>query len=514
MNESLPAFVRTHFLPLLLMLTLAFCVFGNTLGHDWTYDDFPVVVENPDVKSWSGFLENRYPGRPIREITYLVDHTLFGSNPSGYHAQSILWHGLAGFLIYRVMVALGLGGLAGLLSGVLFIVHPITVEAVANVSHRKESLSLVFSLLALITYQRAFKTSSMSWLFVLGSFGFAAIAFMSKQTAVCLPFVFLAYEWVFVDRERWKLLCFWKALTGMAAAGSAGGLLWLWTNGGVERYIFGFQGLLQSKSNYFGPAQFDVYFQTLLKSWAFSFSKLLFPVELSAEYIIVPPQGWLTPWVLSGLMLVIGITGALLWSSYRRSPLFFWLILGCSFYLPVSNVWPLAYLAADRYLYVPWAAVSMAVAWLLCKCCPRPVVVASLVTGIVIVLTLLTWQQNRVWASPDALWTHALKVNPKSSFVLNNVGNLHLLRNDDAGALSYYRKAIKVNPINPTAWYNLGYIFENQRNMPLAIKYYQQFINVAEGPWKKDVQRLQSHLLMNYRVQLKRGPFDPSIMPP
>ena len=98
--------------------------------------------------------------------------------------------------------------------------------------------------------------------------------------------------------------------------------------------------------------------------------------------------------------------------------------------------------------------------------------------------------------------------------MLNNVGNLHLLRNDDAGALSYYRKAIKVNPINPTAWYNLGYIFESQRNMPLAIKYYQQFINVAEGPWMKDVQRLQSHLLIKYRVQLKRGPFDPSIMPP
>ena len=295
MNESLPTFVRTHFLPLLLMLMLAFCVFGNTLGHDWTYDDFPVVVENPDVKSWSGFLENRYPGRPIREITYLVDHTLFGSNPSGYHGQSILWHCLAGFLIYRVMVALGLGGVAGLLSGILFIVHPITVEAVANVSHRKESLSLVFSLLALLTYQRAFKTSSLSWLFVLGSFGFAAIAFMSKQTAVCLPFAFLAYEWVFVDRERWKLLRCWKALIGLTSVGVAGGLFWMWTNGGVDRYIVGFQGLLQSKSNYFGPAQFDVYFQTLLKSWAFSFSKLLLPVELSAEYIIVPPQGWLTP---------------------------------------------------------------------------------------------------------------------------------------------------------------------------------------------------------------------------
>ena len=88
------------------------------------------------------------------------------------------------------------------------------------------------------------------------------------------------------------------------------------------------------------------------------------------------------------------------------------------------------------------------------------------------------------------------------------------MRNDATGALPYYRRAIKANPINPTAWYNLGYIFENQGDLPLAIKYYQQFINVADGIWMKDVQRLQSHLLMKYRLQLKRGTFDASIVPP
>ncbi len=514
MNGSLPTVIKTNLLPLLLLMALAFCVFGNTIGHEWTYDDFPVVVDNPDTKSWSAFLEDSYPGRPVRELTYLVDHALFGSNPAGYHVQSIFWHGLAGFLIYRVMLALGFGWLAGLISGVLFIVHPITVEAVANISHRKESLSLVFSLLALLTYQRAFKSSYLPWLYIIGSFCLAAIAYQSKQTAVCLPFVFLAYEWIFVERSKWLLLRCWKVLAGLAVIGGTGGLFWFWKIDGVARYVSGFQGLLQSKANFLGAAQFEVYLLTLLKSWAFSFSKLLFPAGLSTEYIILPPQSWLDPWVLSGLVMVIGIAAALVWSGLHRSPLFLWLVLGSVFYLPVSNIWPLVYLAADRYLYVPWAAMSMIIAWLLCRYLPRPVVSASLTCALAILLVSFTWQQNRVWASPETLWMHALKVNPQSSFVLNNVGNLHLVRNDVAGALPYYQKAIKANPVNPTAWYNLGYIFENQGNIPVALKYYQQFVNVAYGPWNKDVLRLQAHLLMKYRVQLKRGQFDPAIVPP
>jgi hypothetical protein len=33
-----------------------FLLFANTFGNGWTFDDFPVIVENPDIRSIAGFL--------------------------------------------------------------------------------------------------------------------------------------------------------------------------------------------------------------------------------------------------------------------------------------------------------------------------------------------------------------------------------------------------------------------------------------------------------------------------
>jgi len=110
-------------------------------------------------------------------------------------------------------------------------------------------------------------------------------------------------------------------------------------------------------------------------------------------------------------------------------------------------------------------------------------------------------------------WLWALALLPLPHVTLNNVGNIHLLRNDTIGALPFYQRAVKANPLNPTAWYNLGYIYESRGELRRAIRYYQQFINVAEGPWAGDVLKVQSHLSMRYGVHLKREPFDPSIKP-
>ena len=83
-----------RFVPYGLLFVLAFLAYANTFGNGWTYDDFPVIVENPDVRSWAEFLRNSYPGRPLRELTYLFDHALFGLNPAGWHLQQIFWHAL------------------------------------------------------------------------------------------------------------------------------------------------------------------------------------------------------------------------------------------------------------------------------------------------------------------------------------------------------------------------------------------------------------------------------------
>jgi hypothetical protein len=119
------------------LLILTYGLYSQTFYNEWTLDDLTVLVNNPDIKSLSGFFENTKPGRPLREFTFLADYTFFGQSPFGYHFQHLFWHWLNGVLIY-------------LLGAVLFLVHPLTVEVGANISHRKDSLSLAFSLLSLL----------------------------------------------------------------------------------------------------------------------------------------------------------------------------------------------------------------------------------------------------------------------------------------------------------------------------------------------------------------------------
>ena len=128
--------------PYPLLFATAFLVSANTFGNGWTYDDFSVIVENSDVRSWAGFLKDSYPGRPLRELTYLLDHSLFGLNPFGRHIQQIFWHALNACLIFTLGRQLQLARWAALLAALIFVLYPLKVEVVANLSRRKDSLAL------------------------------------------------------------------------------------------------------------------------------------------------------------------------------------------------------------------------------------------------------------------------------------------------------------------------------------------------------------------------------------
>ncbi len=77
----------------------------------------------------------------------------------------------------------------------LFAVHPIQSEAVAYMSGRSEVLSAVWFLAALLFGAGGNPFGSVPRLrFSAAACGFLALA--SKETALALPVVFLAYDWL------------------------------------------------------------------------------------------------------------------------------------------------------------------------------------------------------------------------------------------------------------------------------------------------------------------------------
>jgi len=486
-----------------LLLAAAFALYANTFGHAWILDDFPVIVNNPDVQSLAGFWADSYPGRPLRELTFLLDHALFGLDPAGWHVQNVFWHGVNAFLLFLLADRLGCSRFVAWSAALLFLVHPVQVEVVANISHRKDSLALACILLATLAYLRALRPEArtLPWLAV--ALSLALVGWTAKQNAVMLPLLWLGYELAFVDRKNRLLLRQPKCLVAGAITATLGFLGWYLLGGGMPLHRQAMVGVMAKMTVYLNPDNVAPYFLMVLKSLTFMVGKLLWPLALAPEYVYPAPSGWFDPWVL-GALAILGIYGMLLWRARRLWPPFFFALLWIGlFWLPTANLWPLSYFAADRYLYTPTLGLALMTALVVERWCPpKNYLPAQVMAMGLLACCLLTWQQNRVWATPLSLWTQAVRVAPESTSALNNLGGAYLELGQLERSLEFFHKAA-ANFDNPMPWYNLGRVYEQLGDRDKAIFHYRSFLAFNDPVTAQLARRLRLRLFRQYGIQLR-----------
>lgn len=468
---------RERWLPWLLLLAAAYLLYGGTFANQWTYDDTLVIVNNPDIRSLANFIENHNPGRPLRELTYLVDYRLFGLTPAGYHLQNIGWHALNAILLFLLALRCGGGRAVAWGAALLFLVHPVNVEVVANISHRKDSLALAFSLAALLCYGRFLDRLPRRWPWLAAAAAALGLALLAKQNALVLPAVFLAYEFAFVPPELQLLARHRRLLLGLALAGMVALVGWyvhLLTDPGFAEEVR--RAMIKMES--YGDWRLAAYFRLVLKSWSFSLGKFFLPLDLSPEYTFAAPAGWLDPWIGTTLLVIAGV-GWLGWRSFRRRPLvFFALAWTMLFWLPTSNIaGHVAYFAADRYLYAPGAGLCLLLAAPLAGLTGKPALFArGVLVAVVLALVPLTWQQSRVWQSTRTLYTHVLQVNPRSLVGLAGRATDLLERGEPDRALPLFLEAVRRAPTDAQVLTNIGYIYYLRGEPAVAVGYFQRAI--------------------------------------
>src|SRR6185295_5136758 len=189
------------FLPV-LVFAVAFVQYANTLQHDYAWDDKLVITGNDYTKKGAGGLleiftkrvsipyKNEY--RPVPQALFAIEYDLFKASPHAAHFFSALWYALTCLTLYFFVQFCfpGFTRLFAFIVALLFIVHPLHVEVVANIKSRDEILTLFFGLLSVMLLVIAFEKSSWKFLFA-GLLAFA-LAFLSKTNAVTLlPIVVL-----------------------------------------------------------------------------------------------------------------------------------------------------------------------------------------------------------------------------------------------------------------------------------------------------------------------------------
>jgi len=485
---------------LLFLLLVTFTVFGNTFVNQWTYDDAPVVLENPDAHSLGGFLENTRHGRPMRELTYIPEYLLFGGNPAGYRVQQLAWHGMNGFLLVLLFNALGIELPFALLGTLFFLVHPLQSESVANIANRKELLALFFSLGALLCYVKGFSSSgARRFLFWGGALVAYGGALLSNETTVTLPLVAILCEWLMVERGKRVLLR--KPLLASVAFVVAGAVL-----------IYRFRGLFAAdqlltvySKNSFGASQSYIpLFMGAIKAFGFYLSKIILPVSLAPEYTFQLSESLWQPWALLSLALLGGAAATAV-SIRRRLPLVSlgigWFLV---FWLPVSNLVPVAYLAADRYMYLCLPGIGLVVAGLLQRW-PNRLFMAG--TGLVLVVFAgLTVIQNGYWRNEHTLWRHAVTVNPDSTWVRETVALSYLMTGDYGKAVEHAREALRINRFNTRAYLTLAKAQERLGNLAEAVRNYEMFASFGAMEYPEEAAQIRLYLpALRERLALQKG---------
>jgi len=434
-------------------------------GFLTSWDDPTYVTDNPWIRGLTAenikfaFTTPYFANYlPLHLVSYMVDYSLWGLNPFGFHLQSVILAALNAVLAFFVVRRL-IGSFAlGVVAALLYAVHPSHVEAVAWVSIRKDLLSTVFLFLTLILYDEATPGRKLRVAWYAASVATFLLGLWSKMSIVTLPLFMLVLDFMRDRQGRpfdWKRAIVTKIPYGVLGA-------WL--------VIVNNQVQVKSEQPYaHQPLQY-----LMVKGHAVWMYLGLLVGVLKGRPIYDPPS-------LSALDLVgLLILPAIFWLAYRRGLRALALGTAWIFVLLIPALaFPLITYMADRYLYAP----SLGFCWILAaglvaiasrvKAEPGRTVTLAAITAIPFVFfTARTRQYQEVWRNGEALWTYTTQ-HSRDFRALNNLAQVRLNQQRYADAERLYGRASKFD--NIVSWQGLATTYYNTKRYDQA----QQAIDKA-----------------------------------
>jgi len=411
---------------------------------------------------------------PLTWLTLGVNYVLGGTAPWGYHLGNLLLHAANALVFYAVARRLLAAGTSedraqaavtwgAVTTAAVFAIHPLRVESVAWVTERRDVLSGLFFLLAVLGYLKAVERGADGrldprWHAV--SLGLFAAALSSKASTMMLPAALLVLDVYPLRRRGVGLTVLLREKIGyfvLAGVGAGVALVAVRQGATVTGYAE------------YGPgarAAMTLY-SLMFYPW-----KFLWPVDLSPMYEL-PAQVDSLAWRFLLPMVAVPAITATLYLLRRRWPggLAAW-FYSALLVLPVSGAVHAGYqLAHDRYSYLSGLGfavlVGAAVVWVMragTRGVLRPWLAGVALGAVVIVVAVLgagTWRQSRIWHDSETLWRWAVSVDPACALCSNNLGQaLVVAHATSLGhvrlAEGYFRFAISQRPRQPDAYHNLG----------------------------------------------------------
>lgn len=428
--------------------------------------------------------------RPLIRVLHFLEYKIFGKNPAGYHAISIVLNSLIVLLAFLVVRETTQNSLVAFLSAIFFSVNPSHVEAI---SWAYSDSYLVFSLLSLLSFH-FYLTNKITWSLV----SFAA-ALLAQESAILLPIVLVLERFLLGEKKTlkdYRFLIPYLALTVLFLVFrslAVGGLPI--TSIGVVPWLNAISTILvTSVKIFFVPdAAIALYHN---KPGMFA------DVSIGQSFIYL------------GVMSLF-LFGIWLWKKHRAW--LFWYAWFFVWLLVMFNVGEFAqFYFMDKILYLGSLGFCVLLAkGMLALRIKKEGLILMVVSYMVLNFSTSMWRETyflnekkyfekAVLFSPDfpllrystgmmylereeyskaeKEFNLTIRLDPKHSYAHNNLGNILYMRNDFLQAINSWQNAISSDPTNPQPYYNIGATYDLQGNTQQALSYYTQYLAKQPNP--------------------------------
>jgi len=373
-------------------------------------DDPQYVTNNPwirdiNAKNLNFILSEPYFANfsPMHLFSYMLDYSIGGADAYIFHFSSNLWAGIVAGFVYLVGFALTGNRIVAIGSAVLFVVHPVHVEAVAWISSRKDLVAAAFalpSLLAYMQYRRGGKFALRWYLLSLVLFLFAVSGKLSVAT---FPIVFLALD-LFVEKRP-----FLKSLPDK--------IPFIIAATAIAMVVASTQPQMGNQ-----PDAFVLVKAAIQNLWLLSgFGNYVLYREAPE------PGGSLLQ--LTGIVLLLLLFAAPLLLR-RRLPMIAVLIYWMLFAFIPSQILSFTHPVTDRYLFFPSVAFVIMIAWGIVRIFQKLGKRAVLASAILILVIAFFWTRTTIvylneWKDPRSVWFAAAKKSTDPA-IPQNLGSFYV----------------------------------------------------------------------------------------
>jgi len=438
------------------------------------FDDPNYVTANPHVLSgitlanlrWAFVTTHTGNWHPVTWISLMLDSQFFGPRPGAFHAVNLFLHVANTLLLFLWLHHATGAKWRGALVAALFALHPLHVESVAWISERKDVLSTLFWMLALLGYTDYAKTGRVSRYFIaLLLFG---IGLMAKPMLVSLPCVLLLLDYWplrrFAERGTFRLVIEKLPFLAFSIASSAVTLL-------VAR---------EQAMTSLDTLPIFLRAENAALAYTAYIGKMFWPAGLAVIYPYnLHPSPIHALLSLAALMIV----SVAVISTRRSKPYLFtgwlWFLVTLAPVIGITQVGIQS--MADRWTYIPFIGLFIILAWggweaLSLLRIPRFVQALGASTALAL-CAWLTRAQLRYWHDSIAVFQHAANVTVENGVAEANLGFALAEQGRYDEAIAHYKSALQSQP-RAIIWNNLGQSLVATGKLEEAINAFQNALRL------------------------------------